>query len=282
MMRTIFITGVSTGIGFYLTKQFLSKGYQVFGTVRKQIDADRLLNDFPKRFTPLNMDVTKPDEIKNAVNIVSETLNGETLTGLINNAGIALTGALETLTTDDYREQFEVNFFGMIEVTRQFLPLLGTDRLRQGKPGKIINISSNVGQIGLPFLSPYCASKHAVEGLSQSLRRELLLYGIDVIIIGPAAIKTPIWEKESAITIPESVQNSDYAKSMSIFQKMFRKEGERGMEPQKLAKQIYDIFEKKNPKTRYALAQHKVSEWIVPRYLLSDRMLDNMMKKMFK
>jgi short-subunit dehydrogenase len=282
MNNTILITGVSTGIGYFLTRQFLSKGYQVFGTVRKPSDADNLLNDFHENFTPILMDVTHPDEIENAVKIVSEKLNGSTLGGLINNAGIVISGALTTLTTDEYRQQFEVNFFGMIEVTRQFLPLLGTDRTRQGLPGKIINISSNVGQIGLPFIGPYCASKHAMEGLSNSLRRELLLYGIDVIIIGPAAIKTPIWEKDSATSIPESVQNSDYAKSMAIFQKIFRKEGERGMEPQKLAKQIFNIFEKKNPKTRYALAQRKFAEWIVPRYLLPDRILDNMMKKMFK
>jgi len=282
MNETILITGVSTGIGYHLTKQFLTKGYRVFGTVRKQIDADRLSEEFTADFTPLIMDVTKSDEIEKAVKIVSKELNGTVLTGLINNAGIAVTGALATLTTDEYRQQFEVNFFGLVEVTRQVLPLLGTDRSRIGKPGKIINISSNVGQIGLPFVGPYCASKHAVEGLSHSLRRELLMYGIDVIIIGPAAIKTPIWEKESATTIPDSARNSDYAKSMGIFQSLFRKDGERGMEPDKLARLISEIFEKRKPKTRYALAQHKFKEWIMPRFILPDRVLDNMMRKIYK
>ena len=282
MNQTILITGVSSGIGYHLTKQFLANGYQVFGTVRKQVDADRLSKDFSTDFIPLIMDVTNPDQIEIVVNIVSGTLNGATLNGLINNAGIATTGALATLTTDEYRHQFEVNFFGLIEVTRQFLPLLGTDRSREGKPGKIINISSNVGQLGLPFVGAYCASKHAVEGLSHSLRRELLMYGIDVIIIGPAAIKTPIWEKESATTIPESARNSDYAKPMGVFQKIFRKEGERGMAPDKLARQIFGIFKKKKPKTRYALAEHKFKEWIMPRYILPDRVLDNMMRKIFK
>ena len=282
MNKTIFITGVSTGIGYHLSKVFSSKGYHVFGSVRKQTDADKLKSELPNGFTPVIMDVIKPDEIEKGVNQVMEFLNGNTLDGLINNAGIAVSGALETLTTDEYRKQFEVNFFGLIEVTRQFLPLLGTDKTRKGSKGKIINISSNAGQLGFPYLSPYCASKHAVEGLSQSLRRELLLFGIDVIIIGSAGVKTPIWDKESATTIPESMLNSDYAKSMGTFQKIFRKEGEKGMEPDKLARQVFKIFEKRKPKTRYALAQHKLTQWILPRYLLSDRMLDGLMKKMFK
>ena len=144
MKHSILITGVSTGIGYELCKQFLSNGYHVFGTVRKQRDADQLKQEFSKGFKPLLMDVTQPDEINNSVKVVAEALNGGVLSGLINNAGIAISGALATLTTDEYRQQFEVNFFGLIEVTRQFLPLLGTDKSREGMPGKIINNLSSI------------------------------------------------------------------------------------------------------------------------------------------
>ena len=282
MKKSILITGVSTGIGYELSKIFVSRGYHVFGSVRKQQDAEKLLKEIGSDYTPLIMDVTQTDEIENAASLVSKALNGKTLTGLINNAGIATTGALATISMEEYRYQFEVNFFGVVSVIKHFLPLLGTDKARNGVKGKIINISSNAGQLGFPFLGPYCSSKHALEGMSQSLRRELLLYGIDVIIIGPAAIKTPIWEKDSATTIPKSAQGTDYEKSMGIFQNIFRKEGERGMESKKLADKIFTIFEKKNPKTRYALASRKFAEWIAPRYLIPNRMMDNMMRKIFK
>jgi len=282
MSKSIFISGVSTGIGYNLCSEFLKNDYLVYGSVRKQTDADKLTRDFPVGFTPVLMDVTQPTTIKKAASIVAEALNGKTLSGLINNAGILVSGPMLTLTLKEYHRQFDVNFFGVIEVTKQFLPLLGTDKTRNGKKGKIINISSTAGQVGAPFIGAYCASKFALEGMSNSLRRELLLYGIDVIIIGLGAIKTSIWEKESATTIPKAVLNSDYSKSMSLFNNRFREEGVNGMDADKACHKIYKIFEKKKPKTRYAIARRVFAEWTVLRYLIPNRTLDKLMKRMFK
>src|SRR6478672_9843468 len=194
-MRPVVITGASTGIGWATAKLLLDRGFRVFGSVRKQADADRLRAEFGANFTPLLFDVTDEPAVLAAAREVRAALNGETLFGLVNNAGIAVAGPVLELAADEFRRQMDINVIGPVIATQAFGPLLGADPSLKGPKGRIVMISSVAGKNGNPLSAPYCASKHAVEGLSESLRRELMLFGIDVVIVAPGAVKTPIWTK---------------------------------------------------------------------------------------
>ena len=194
-MKQVVITGVSTGIGHASAKTLIEGGFRVFGSVRNRADADRLQQEFGEMFVPLLFDVTDEAAVQGEAAKVGEQLGTETLDGLVNNAGIEVAGPLPYLPTDQFRHQLEVNLVGPFIVTKAFLPLLGADPARNGKPGRVVNISSVSGKIAGPFSGAYAASKFGLEGFSESLRRELFLFGIDVIIIGPGAVVTPIWQK---------------------------------------------------------------------------------------
>jgi NAD(P)-dependent dehydrogenase (short-subunit alcohol dehydrogenase family) len=234
-MQNVVVTGVSTGIGWGITKVLIEHGFRVFGSVRKTQDAERLSIEFGERFTPLFFDVTDETAVQAAARQVRERLNGETLFGLVNNAGIAVPAPLMHQPTDDFRHQLEVNLVSVLIVTKAFLPLLGSDRSLKGKPGRIINISSVGGKAGGPFLGAYAASKHGLEGFSESLRRELMLYGIDVIIVGPGAVATPIWDKGEREDL-STYENTEYAEALRRVQKYMVEGGRKGYPPEKLAK----------------------------------------------
>lgn len=280
--KNILITGASTGIGYDLTKVFLAKGYKVYGSVRKQSDAERLRNELGDAYRPLIFDVTDHDAIDIAANSLLEEIRNEGLGGLINNAGIAVGGPLMELTIDDYRKQFEVNVFGLIKVTQAFLPLLGARSQHQQLPGKIIQISSIAGDFGMPFMSAYASSKHAVEGISESLRKELLLFGIDVVVIQPGPIKTPIWEKGISDGGEDRFKGSVYASSLEAFQNLIQNDTvKHALEPEDVAKRIVAVFEKSNPKIRYAFVPQKLKTWILPR-MLPQRLVDKVIAKKIK
>lgn len=274
--KSILITGVSTGIGYSLTEIFLRNGYLVFGSVRKQVDAERLRADFPERFIPLRFDVTDVQAIDAAVATVKEALGGDSLSGLINNAGIAQGGPLLYMDRALVRKHFDVNVFGVIDVIKAFAPLLGAVEDFRGNPGKIINISSSSGKIASPFVAPYVGSKFALEGISGSLRRELMKYGIDVIVVGPGVVKTPIWEKAQNL---EQYNHTPYKNSLDRFKMQALKRIEKGLEPRYVAQKVYYIFHGDNPKTRYAISDNTLTSWILPR-LIPERWLDKIFSKM--
>ena len=179
-MKTVVVTGASTGIGWGCVKVLIAAGSRVFGSVRKQADGDRLSAAFGPNFTPLLFDVTDEAAVAAGARQVEAALGGETLSGLVNNAGIAVPGPLLHLKIDDFEHQLAVNVTGQLIVTQAFAPLLGVDRSRKGVPGRIVMISSVGGKNAMPFLGAYSASKFALEGMSESLRRELMPFGIDV------------------------------------------------------------------------------------------------------
>lgn len=251
-MKSVVITGVSTGIGWGATKVLIGKGFRVFGSVRKQADADRLKAEFGESFVPLIFDVTDEAAIRRAAEEVRAALNGEKLFGLVNNAGIAVSGPLLDVSADDFRKQMEVNVTGPFLVTQSFAPLLGADRSLKGDPGRIINISSVGGKRAFPFIGPYAASKFAIEGFSESLRRELMLFGIDVIVIGPGAVKTAIWDKAEEIDLAH-FGNSAFLPILTNFQKAFVEQGRHGFPPEKLGRLVYKALTTPNPKVRYAM-----------------------------
>ena len=251
-MQSVVVTGVSTGIGWGITKVLIQHGFRVFGSVRKTQDAERLSNEFGEHFVPLLFDVTDEAAVQAATQQVREQLHGETLFGLVNNAGIAAPGPLIHLPTNDFRHQLEVNLVSVLIVTKAFAPLLGVDRSRRGKPGRIINISSVSGKSAYPFVGAYAASKHGLEGFSETLRRELMLYGIDVIIVGPGPIATPIWDKaEQADT--SLYANTDYVEAAQRAQEYMIRSGRNGLPPEKVGELVWHALTTRNPRVRYAV-----------------------------
>lgn len=273
-MKSVVITGVSSGIGWGATKILVNQGIRVFGSVRKTEDAERLHGEFGDLFIPLLFDVTDSGAVHAAAQQVRNCLNGETLFGLVNNAGIALGGPLMHQSIEEYRFQLEVNLVAPLVVTQAFLPLLGTDPSLNGTPGRIINISSVAGKNGAPFLGAYAASKHGLEGFSESLRRELMLYGIDVIIIGPGAVATSIWDKaETADASP--YDNTDYATPLKKFRDYILDKGRKGYPPERIGEVIWEALTSPNPRVRYAVVPQHLLNWSIP-MTLPKRMVDEL------
>jgi hypothetical protein len=244
----------------------------VFGSVRKPADGDRVRAELGPEFTPLIFDVTDEAAVKAAAAAVQDTLGDATLAGLVNNAGIAVSGPLAHLPASELERQMAVNLTGPLIVTQAFLPLLGSDASRSGRPGRIVNIGSVSGKIAFPFVGAYAASKFALEGFSDALRRELMLYGIDVILIGPGAVVTPIWDKaEEADFSPYA--DTAYGPVLDRFAKFFLEEGRKGLPPEHIARIVVEALTAKAPKARYAPVRGAFANWTLPR-LMPARMLD--------
>jgi NAD(P)-dependent dehydrogenase (short-subunit alcohol dehydrogenase family) len=273
--KTIVITGVSTGIGRAAADAFVAKGYEVFGTVRSADDAARAAAALGARFHPLVVDLVDDAAVRAAARTVAEALGDRGLDGLVNNAGIALPGPLADQPLDQVRRMFDVNVLGLIRMTQACLPLLGMGRAPRATPGRIINISSGAGKLSVPFLAGYTATKHAVEGLSHSLRRELLPWNIPVIVVGPGNVRTPIWTKAGDDKLWDHTAFADVYKN--FVRMMFAGEA-KGMAPAAIGALLVSIMETPKPKTRYAPVAQKLVNWTIPR-LLSDRGLDKIMGK---
>jgi NAD(P)-dependent dehydrogenase (short-subunit alcohol dehydrogenase family) len=272
----VVVTGASTGIGYAIAAVLGKRGIEVFGSVRKQPDGERLQRELGKTFTPLLMDVTDDQAVKAAAGVVAEKLAGRTLFGLVNNAGIAGGGPLLHQKIEDFRQTLEVNLLGPFRVTQAFAPLLGADR-RTGKPGRIIQISSVGGQLGFPFLGSYVASKFALEGMSESLRRELLLYGIDVIVVGPGSVKTPMFDKAQQIDLSPYMA-TDYGPILKGFVEYMINESKKGLPASRIGETVYKALTTRKPRVRYAVVPQRLKNWTLP-MTLPKRMLDRMIGK---
>lgn len=276
-MKSIVVTGASTGIGWGCVKVLAGKGFHVYGSVRKQADADRLSNEFGAAFTPLLFDVTDEAAVHAAARDVAEKLKGETLAGLVNNAGIANPGPLLHVSIDSFRQQMEVNVTGQLIVTQAFAPLLGATPDAKGKqPGRICMMSSVGGKVGMPFVGPYNTSKFALEGLSESLRRELMIYGVDVIVIAPGAIATPIWDKADAIDVSRYA-NTPFAKSLNKVKGYMLEMGRKGFPPERIGEVVHTALTTANPKTRYIATPDPFGNWMSNN--MPKRMVDNAIAK---
>src|SRR5438128_3767852 len=265
-MRSVVITGASTGIGWATARLLLDRGFRVFGSVRKQADADRLKSEFGVDFIPLLFDVTDEAAVLAAAREVRSALNGETLAGLVNNAGIAVAGPVLELAADEFRRQMDVNVIGPIIATQAFGPLLGADTSLKGPPGRIVMISSVAGKKGNPLTPAYSAPKHAIEGLSESLRRELMLFGIDVIIVAPGPVRAPIWSKGQEAVDVSRYQNSPYLPALQKVSAYMQHLDAIGLPPEKIAERVFDALTLSNPKVRYQIApdpmRHLMTAWL--------------------
>ena len=275
-MKSVVVTGASTGIGWAITKFLVGRGYRVFGSVRKQADADRLTGEFGANFTPLLFDVTDEAAVLAAAEKVRKALGGETLAGLVNNAGVAVAGPVFELSVDDFRRQMDINVIGPVIATQAFGPLLGADPSLKGPKGRIVMISSVAGKNGNPLLAPYCTSKHAIEGLSESLRRELMLFGIDVIIVAPGAVKTPIWSKAEQIDL-SIYQNSPYLPALNKVMAFMMKLGETGLPAERIAEVVFEALTAARPRVRYQITPDRMRHLMTA--TLPKRVVDRIIAK---
>ena len=275
-MKSVVVTGASTGIGFACSKLLLARGFRVFGSVRNPLDAERLRTELGANFTPLLFDVTDEAAVKAAAGEVRAALGGEALAGLVNNAGIAVAGPVTELPIAEFRRQMEVNVIGPVIATQAFAPLLGADPARSGAAGRIVMISSVAGRNGNPLMAPYSTSKHAVEGLSESLRRELMLFGIDVIIIAPGAVKTPIWAKAEEVDL-SAYQSSPFFPALQRIRGFMLHLGKIGLPAETIAERVFEALTAPAPKVRYDIAPDPLRQWITR--LLPKRTVDRIIAK---
>ncbi|MDO8324166.1 MAG: SDR family NAD(P)-dependent oxidoreductase [Phenylobacterium sp.] len=273
-MKSVVVTGVSTGIGWGITKVLTGQGVRVFGSVRKAADADRLRQEFGDRFVPLIFDVTDEAAVRAAAEQVRVALAGETLMGLVNNAGVAVAGPLLHLPIADFRQQIEVNLTGVVIATQAFAPLLNAGG--KGASGRIVNISSVGGKNGSPFLAPYNASKFAVEGLSESLRRELMLFGVDVIVVAPGAVATPIWGKARPEDI-EPYRHTPFYPALQKVHAFMTSSGAAGLPPEAIGEAVAKALTTAKPKVRYTVAPNPLTTFMMAN--LPRRVVDNMVGK---
>jgi NAD(P)-dependent dehydrogenase (short-subunit alcohol dehydrogenase family) len=273
----VVVTGASTGIGRATALLLDRKGYKVFAGVRREEDARALEEDGSEKLTPVTVDVTEAASIEAAERTVREAVGEQGLAGLVNNAGVGFGGPVEYIPLDDYRRSFEVNYFGQIAVTQAFLPLL------RRASGTIVNVASIGGRIASPFMSPYNGSKFALEALSDSLRHELKPWGIEVVVVEPGSIATPIWEKagETAAEAESSLQPEAkrlYGAQIARFRELLGETARSGIPPEKVAEVIHKAISSDRPKPRYLVGlDAKVAARM--RGLLPDRVFDRVLAR---
>src|ERR1700693_4153721 len=276
--KDVVVTGVSTGIGWGTTKVLVSKGFRVFGSVRKQADADRLQREFGNGFVPLMMDITDAEAVHQAAQKVGSMIGDRNLVGLVNNAGIVVSGPLLYLRPSEYRRQLDVNMISPLVVIQAFAPVLGTDRKRQGPAGRIVNITSSGAKVPIPLLGAYGSSKCGFEGMSDALRIELMLFGIDVVMIEPGFVNTTMYDKGEKEDLSE-FKPTEYWNAVQNFQKFIVAEGRtNGLPPERLGEAVRVALTTAKPKTRYAVIPQRLKNWTFLR-LLPVRMFDNFIAK---
>lgn len=275
--KAVVVTGASTGIGEACARRLDKSGFRVFAGVRKAEDG-HALKKISDQLVPVLIDVTDIVSIASAVETVTADVGEAGLAGLVNNAGIAITGPLEFLPISEFRKQLEVNVIGQIAATQAFLPLL-----RKGN-GRIVNMGSMSGRLAYPFMGPYAASKFALEALTDSLRVELRPWGIAVSIIEPGIIVTPMREKSRAIAseimknLPPAAHDF-YSSFISALHKTSTKMDKTGIPADVVAKAVEHALTAKNPKTRYLVGRRKAKFRMALFELIPDRLRDFLMTR---
>ncbi len=278
----IVITGASTGIGEATALRLEKMGFRTFAGVRKQSDADNLLAKASSAglLQPITLDVTDATSIASAARTVADAVGDRGLAGLVNNAGISVAAPMELVPLDDLRRQLEVNLVGPVAVTQAFLPLIRKSR------GRVVNIGSIGGRVSTPLLGPYCASKFAIEAITDVLRIELRPWGIHVAVVEPGSIATPIWEKgqagandlEATLT-PD--QHAMYDGTIAAIRQAAREAEGRGIPPDAVAKAVAHALTSKRPKTRYIVGTDARIQALA-HSVLPDRLFDSLIARMTK
>jgi NAD(P)-dependent dehydrogenase (short-subunit alcohol dehydrogenase family) len=257
----VLITGASTGIGRASALHLASLGFHVFAGVRRDIDAreiEKLGSECCAAgggVCALNIDVTDRCSIATAASILKSSVGDAGLAGLVNNAGISLGGPVEHVSLDEWRRQFEINFFGPIAVTQAMLPLLRAHVAKFGLwSARLVNMSSIAGKVAQPIAGPYTASKFALESLSDSLRLELRAQGIHVCVVSPGAIDTPMWKKakDADAAVPRDHPSRKlYGELIDNVMATLRKTSAHSIPPLTVAKAVASCLTQRKPKARY-------------------------------
>lgn len=277
----VLVTGASSGIGRATALRLERDGYTVFAGVRKQADAESLEQAAAHgRIRPVTLDVTEADSIEAARAEIEGAVGDGGLAGLVNNAGIANAGPVEYLPVEEFQRVIDVNLTGQYAVTQAFLPLI-----RRGG-GAIVFITSLGGLVATPFMSPYHASKFGLEGVADSLRRELLPWGIRVVIVEPGSIATPIWEKGAdnfASAEPKMGPEAKrmYGKQIEAMKRTIRSTAERGIPPEEVAAVIAEAIGSDSPKARYLIGRDAKLTRAVGT-VVGDKVLDRIMRRSMK
>jgi NAD(P)-dependent dehydrogenase (short-subunit alcohol dehydrogenase family) len=257
----VVLTGASGGLGLATSRLLVERGFRVFGTLLEHEDGAPLE---ALGVIPVRLDVAQPASLHDARRQIDTLLGDQPLAALINNAGIADGGPIELLDLDMLRHVFEVNVIGLVAVTQAFLP-----RLRQSQ-GRIINISSVSGRLAVPFLAPYCGSKFAVEAVSDCLRRELHPFGIAVVVVEPAMVRTPIWDKALQHDFTR-YRGTPYESVIDKALRRLRKGRDRGLDPSEVARVIADALTVARPPIRIPVLRNRrsflMALWLPDRFL---------------
>lgn len=279
-MRSVFVTGSSTGIGRATALRLDREGWQVFAGVRRKEDGESLRREASERLVPVILDITDPAQTVAAASTIEQTVGENGLDGLVNNAGVAILGPLETIPLEDFRRQIEINLTAQVAVTQALLPAI-----RRGR-GRIVFVSSIGGRMALPFGGPYHAAKFGLEAVADCLRQELRPWQIAVSIIEPGSIDTPIWERGERIAdeVAErspSAQQELYGEAIERFRRAVRRTAERGIAPDKVAGAIVHALSARRPRTRYLVGADARGQALARR-LLPDRVLDRVVARVMR
>lgn len=276
-MKHYVVTGVSSGIGLSLARLLVGQGHHVFGSVRRQDDAERVGAELGSGFTPLIMDLTDASSIAKAAQTVREALDGKRLTGLVNNAGMVTHGPLLEMPMERIGEQLDTNLLGTLRVIRAFAPLLGLDTSLSGEAGRVVNISAGTATVVPPFAGSYGMTAAAIDIMSDALRRELLLAGIDVVIFAVGNTATPLWDKADDDNM-ENYRNSIFFEALMRFRMRIIEYGRHGLTAEYVSSRIAKALSARRPRAKYLVSPNIIANQYWPR-LLPRRRLDQVLAR---
>ena len=275
--RAVLVTGTSTGIGRACAMFLARSGYSVFAGVRREQDAATWRELAVANLNPILLDVTDQNSARTAVEQVAKAVGSRGLAGLVNNAGVAVGGPLEFVPIEELRRQLEVNVVGTIAITQACIPLLRTGR------GRVVTIGSVAGLVGMPLMGPYCASKFALEALTDVLRMELAPWGIHVSIVEPSSVATPIWDKSINFTAKNLEETRPemaalYGRQSASVRAMAERSGRRGIPAEKVAQTVEHALSARVPRTRYPVGRPVEMTAMRVLSILPDRWRDRIMR----
>ncbi|MEM9494436.1 MAG: SDR family oxidoreductase [Pseudomonadota bacterium] len=271
MLKSVLITGASSGIGEAAAVHLAQAGFRVYAVARRMEKLREIQGLGGGRVHIREMDVTDPDSVRTCI----ASINAEAgpLFGLVNNAGASVMGPAESVSPEEWRRQFDVNLFGLMEVTRAVLP-----QMREAGAGRIVNIGSLAGRIALPFQGVYAASKHAVEGISDSMRREVKPFGVKVVVIRPGYIYTP-FASESLSSLAQYNDDNPYTDQIRIFTAWRERQQPTAASPLVVVDAIEKALTAARPHSRYT-APDQMQGFLALRNILPAALIDRIFWRM--
>jgi short-subunit dehydrogenase len=287
LRKSVIVTGASSGIGKYTVLKLAESGYQVFGLARRYdklaniLSSEKLSKDL---YIPIEFDITNPETFDDILNDIISKTKENTIYGLVNNAGYVEPGAIEDITMNNLRKQFETNFFGLVGFTKKVLPLMMIQRNGLGLgvgAARIVNVSSLAGLISLPLIGAYSAAKHALEAISDALRMELWDTNIKIITINPGVIETNIYDILKT-KVDDIIANNKHSRFIGSYNKYFIKRNYAGLKPNVVANVICNAISSPNPKQKYVVVSTKEKLAVKLRPFIPDSLFYSLIDKQIR